>query len=142
VALQESYYSASINTLQVTHIPASQPHMQQEHPPTMRRATTTLLVLLSASLSSLASAAYGPLMTGRTTFYGGAPDGMNPDSPSYGTSEGSCGCAFLPSLFSIAIHASEAMPMRTCVDALPSSCNSPHDVRTVKWFIQIRRGCL
>ena len=35
---------------------------------------------------------YGVMKTGRTTFYGGAPDHMNPNNPSYGTLEGSCGC--------------------------------------------------
>ena len=35
---------------------------------------------------------YGVMKTGRTTFYGGAPDHMDPDDPSYGTLDGSCGC--------------------------------------------------
>ena len=36
---------------------------------------------------------YGVMKTGRTTFYGGAPDHMNPNTASFGTLDGSCGCA-------------------------------------------------
>ena len=32
------------------------------------------------------------MKTGRTTFYGGAPDHMNPSTASFGTLDGSCGC--------------------------------------------------
>ncbi len=43
-----------------------------------------------------ASFTYGVMKTGRTTFYGGAPDDMNPNNPSYGTLDGSCGCLPCP----------------------------------------------
>lgn len=53
-------------------------------------AAVLLLVLMSASAGTLAVA-----RSGRTTFYGGAPDGMSPYNPSYGTSVGSCGYGLL-----------------------------------------------
>lgn len=56
-------------------------------------AAVLLLALMGASAGTPAVAGYGAVYSGRATFYGGAPDGMNPYSPSYGTKEGSCGCA-------------------------------------------------
>lgn len=53
-------------------------------------AAILLLALMGVSAGSPALAS-----SGRTTFYGGAPDGMSPYNPSYGTSEGSCGYGLL-----------------------------------------------
>lgn len=53
-----------------------------------------LLLLLGACTSAAAvGTGYGPVRKGRTTFYGGAPDKKDPTTPSWGTLEGSCGCA-------------------------------------------------
>lgn len=60
-------------------------------------AAALLLVLMGASAGTPATAGYGSVQYGRATFYGGAPDGMNPYNPSYGTKEGSCGCDSLHS---------------------------------------------
>lgn len=53
-----------------------------------------LLLLLGVSTGTAAAASgYGPVRKGRTTFYGGAPDKKDPNTPSWGTLHGSCGCA-------------------------------------------------
>jgi hypothetical protein len=55
-------------------------------------ALTLALAALAASAPALTSATILTDWTdGIATFYGGAPDGMDPHSPSYGTSIGSCG---------------------------------------------------
>ena len=57
-------------------------------------ASPKLLVLAVAALAAAPIASAGVLndwTDGIATFYGGAPDGMSPHNPSYGTKEGSCG---------------------------------------------------
>ena len=52
------------------------------------------LLMLASPSTIQAAAGYGPVMKGRTTFYGGAPDNSDPKNPSWGTLNGSCGYAF------------------------------------------------
>lgn len=51
------------------------------------------LLLLVGPDTNVAATGYGPVLKGRTTFYGGAPDHSDPNSPSWGTLDGSCGYA-------------------------------------------------
>ena len=60
----------------------------------MRRGLLALLVGCIVS-SGQAYKALSDWRDGYTTFYGGAPDGMSPDSYSFGTKEGSCGYGML-----------------------------------------------
>ena len=58
-------------------------------------------VVLSVSLWSVvpvANAVKGlsEFRDGELTFFGGAPDGMSPNDPSYGTKEGACGYGVVP----------------------------------------------
>lgn len=50
----------------------------------------TLLVCAAADAATAANG-YGPVLRGRTSFYGGSFDKMNPNNPSYGTLFGNCG---------------------------------------------------
>ena len=61
-----------------------------------------LLLLLHPPNASatLNATGYGPTQKGRSTFYGGTPDNMNPNTPSWGTLRGSCGCVGSPTLHS------------------------------------------
>eukprot|EP00891_Asterochloris_glomerata_P001624 jgi/Astpho2/1624/Aster-x1019 len=54
--------------------------------------------LLVAILSVRAAALTGltDFQAGKITFYGGLQDGMNPNQPSFGTLDGSCGYGLLP----------------------------------------------
>ena len=59
----------------------------------MSAAVAALLCLgcAGADAASLVTG-YGPVLKGRTSFYGGAPDHANPNTASYGTLNGACGC--------------------------------------------------
>ena len=75
-------------------------------------AVPPIMLLVLVNAATLVAANYGPVLQGRTSFYGGAPDNMTPTEPSYGTSEGSCGCV---PLFSLAvIYCTESELNLTC----------------------------
>ena len=58
------------------------------------RLKTDFLACVAVAVSTAHGQAFGPVQKGRTSFYGGAPDNQNPEDPSYGTLNGSCGYVF------------------------------------------------
>jgi hypothetical protein len=55
----------------------------------MAKLSLTLVLILAFSASmALALKPLSDFTQGELTFFGGAPDGMDPGSPSYGTKEG------------------------------------------------------
>lgn len=64
-----------------------------------RHGKLRVLISLSALIAAIGSVTsltpVGGWNAGQASFYGGQPDGMNPNNPSFGTLEGSCGYGLL-----------------------------------------------
>ncbi|KAH7619768.1 putative expansin-A17 [Nannochloris sp. 'desiccata'] len=73
-------------------------------------------------------------ISGELTFFGGAPDGMDPSSPSYGTSEGACGYGSIPKdafpyfstmAFGLNNQFFKSLPLDSCGTCYQVQCQDP-----------------
>lgn len=120
-----------------------------------------LLATLLPYLGRVQSDTPGPLtdwMNGIGTFYGGSPDGMDPNSPSYGTAVGSCGYGYLDRnqwpYWSVGALATsntfyESLPIKgcgicleiQCVDRWPFAGNCNPDPNQRSTYITVTDSC-